>query len=203
VLSAVNQRQTPASTPVSTPPAGPGSLGGKGLTIVSTSGGAQLSWQGGTLQTGFAVGRWSGSTLTNFAVLVSLPASATSYFDPAASGPVCYAVFPMGMNPQTKSDLVCGIIGYRSASGSPRSFALRLDQSNTATLTWVPPATGSPGGYMLFTLGGGTQTLGSGVTSMTTSANGPTCYLLGATSGGVLIGYTDILCGLPGFSNLS
>ncbi len=39
-------------------------------------------------------------------------------------------------------------------------------------------------------------------TTINLPAIGGTCYVVGATRAGALLGYSDMLCGIPGFSTL-
>jgi hypothetical protein len=208
VPSASNPLKPPApialgfdfTQPAASPTATNAPAGGRGLGISSGSGGVGLSWQGGQGQ-GYAVAR-----LANGAVTVpapSLPANTTSFLDTTAPpGLDCYAVFTLGLNPQGQSDLECALMGFHSATGSPDGFILRLNQSSTASLSWAPPPGGGQDSYLLVTIGGAADSLPASATSATRPMNGLTCFALGAMRNGVLTGYTDILCGLPGFSNL-
>ncbi len=192
---------TPAITPTATPPAS--AIGGRGFGITSSTSGVQLSWQPGTAQTGYRVLRLAGGTTTMLPLTGPLPADATSYLDSTAlSGAVCYLLLPLGTNPPALSDLVCAIHGFHTPTGSPQNFTLRLNQSSSASLTWSPPAGALQDSYVLIPLGGAGQQLVGTATSASLSASGLTCYLLAAMRSGALIGYTDILCGVPGISNL-
>jgi len=205
--SAGTSTRTPTPLPTSTPsPTAtiPVVIGGKGLAISSGSGGVLLTWQGGNGQTGYSILRLGGGTLSTLPVSGSLPASATSFTDPSAPpGFNCYVVVPQGTNPQAFSDLQCAYMGFHSAVGSPQNFTLRLNQSSTGSLTWVAPSSGGTDSYLLLTLGVGAQTVGGSVTNANLPTNGATCYAVGALSNNVLVGYTDLLCGVPGFATLS
>jgi hypothetical protein len=109
----------------------------------------------------------------------------------------------LGTNPQGISDFVCSLVGYHTPGGYPQSFTLALNQSSSAALSWSPPATGGQDGYILLQLGGSGQAFAPDTTRASQAASGLTCYVLGATGGGVLMGHTDILCGMPGFTNLT
>jgi hypothetical protein len=192
---------TRTASPTATQPAG--TIGGKGLAISQSSSGVRLTWQGGAGQSSYSLARLSGSALNVVTTFEPLPASSTSYVDTTATGPSCYVLFVLGTNPEGVSDLVCDLIGFHTPTGFPRDFTLQLNQSSAATLTWAPPTTGGQDGYLLVPLGGSGQTFTGDATYASAAASGLTCYLLGATGGGALLGYTDILCGLPGFTNLS
>jgi len=187
-----------------TPTSGPGmtSAGGKSLTISSGGGGVVLAWRPGSGQSSYTVARLASGAAASLPP-GGLPPTAISFNDAAAPpGLDCYALFVNGTNPEGQSDLECAVMGFHSASGSPQNFALRMNQSSTASLTWVAPPGSGQDGYILVTLGGTTQNLPGSATSANLQISGPTCYAVGATRGGVLIGYTDLLCGIPGFSNL-
>jgi hypothetical protein len=178
-------------------------VGGKGFGITQSPDGVLLTWQGGSAQGGYLLARLSGQSLGTGVFLGPLLAGTTSYLDTTApTGPVCYALFPVVTNPQAISDLLCVMVGSHSVSGAPSSFTLRMNQSTTASFTWGPPLAGGQDGYLLVPLGGSAQVFGATASSANIAAIGLSCYVLGALSGGQLIGYTDVLCGMPGFSNL-
>jgi hypothetical protein len=178
-------------------------IGGRGLGISSGSGGVQLAWQGGNGQTGYRVLRLAGGLTTQLPVAGPLAANATSFTDlTAPAGPACYALLPLGTSPQAISDLLCTIVGFHSATGSPQGFMLRLNQSNSVSLSWAPPDAMTPDAYVLVTLGTTGQTLAGTATSASVAANGLTCSAIAAVRTVGLVGYTDVLCGLPGVSTL-
>ncbi len=192
---------TPTRTP--TPTSAPVTVGGRGFGISSGSGGVQLSWQGGNGQTGYRLLRMAGGATTQLPLPGPLPADATSFTDLSApAGVACYALLPLGTTPQAISDFVCTIVGFHTATGSPQSFTLRLNQSSSASLSWAPPANTTPDFYILVPLGGQGQALAGSSTSTSLSASGLACYFLAALRANTVLGYTDILCGLPGISNL-
>ncbi len=194
---------SPTGVPSATATQPTAGIGGKGFGISSAADGVRLSWSTGTGQTGYQIARLAAGTLS---VLPALPldASATSFLDTTApAGLNCYVLLPLGTSPQQLSDLLCAVVGFRTPTGAPQSFTLRLNQSTTASLSWGPPAGTSPDGYLLLPIGGQLQSLGPTVTSATAPANGFTCFVVGATVGGSLTGYSDLACGLPGFATLS
>jgi DNA-binding beta-propeller fold protein YncE len=213
--TATSVQATPTPTRTSTPTASPtaptptptvpsGGLCGKGLGITSGSGGVFLTWQAGFGQTGYSVLR-AAPNGGAFLPPNGLGPNETSFFDSTAPpGLDCYALVLAGTNPQRYSDAICAVMGFHSPSGSPEAFTLRLNQSAFASLTWNPPPGGIPDGYLLVPLGGDAQILPGTATSAsqlpTTSA---VCFVLGALQSGVLTGFTDIACGIPGFSNLN
>jgi hypothetical protein len=102
------------------------------------------------------------------------------------------------------SDLECAQIGFHTPTGAPRGFTLRLNQSSTASLTWDAPIDSPLGaptdGYLLVTLGSDARSLAAIETSAILPMPGVSCYVVGATSGGAITGYSDILCGIPGLA---
>ena len=200
---------TPTASPraTSTPPAsgtppGPG-IGGKGIGISPSSGGARLSWQPGAGQTGYRVARLARGTVTWLPERGPLGMGETSFADSTApSGANCYFLLPLGTASPVSSDLLCAIVELQTLTGSPQNFTLRLNQSSTASLSWTEPPGGGQDGYLLVALGGSTQSLGGAVTNAGVPMSGPTCYLLGAIRSGALMDNTGVVCGLPGFSNL-
>ncbi len=181
---------------------GGGSIGGKGLGISTSAAGVQLTWNSGTGQTGYGVIRLAGGALT--LLTAGLSATATSFVDAAPlPGLNCYAVGPLGTNPQQFSDALCAAVGTGVAAGAPQNFTMRLNQSTTAAFTWSPPAGAPQTGYILAKLGGANQPLGPTIVSTLGSTNGPTCFQLQTTVNGVVTGSTDFLCGIPGFATLN
>jgi subtilisin family serine protease len=193
----------PTATPTASPTATPVTAGGRGFAVSSGNGGVRLTWQGGTGQSGYQVLRLAGGTTTALPFFTPLAADATSYVDTLAPlGGVCYLLLPLGTNPQVLSDLVCTIVGFHTPTGSPQDFTLRLNESSSASLSWGPPANATPDAYLLIPLGGTGQALAGTATSAKLSASGFSCYLLAAMRTGSLVGYSDILCGVPGVSNM-
>jgi hypothetical protein len=177
-------------------------LGGKALGISSGSGGVGLTWQSGQGQTGYVLAR-----LTNNVVSVpapNLPASATSFVDTTAPGGLnCYLLFSIGTSAAAQSDLECAAMGFHTPSGAPDNFTLRLNQSNTATLSWVAPPGVAFDSYLFVPFGGSPQVLPVGMTSVPVPIAGPTCFAVGLVNNGALLGYSDMLCGFPGASTLA
>ena len=190
---------TPSPTPL------PVSIGGRGLGISSGGAGVVLTWQGGNGQSGYRVLRMSSAGTVLLPIVGQLPVDAISFTDLSApAGPVCYALLPLGTDPQALSDLVCTVVGFHTPFGSPQGFTLRLNQSTQASMSWAPPANVMPDSYLLVPLGGTGQALEGSTTSARLSATsgGMSCYVLAAMRTGTIVGYTDILCGIPGISNL-
>jgi hypothetical protein len=188
-------------------------IGGRGLTLTLAPVGVRLGWTGGSAQSEYAVVRHalpSGTT----AILPAggrLPGTATGFADsPPAGDPWrCYAVLALfGVQVMGVSDVLCAVAGLRTATGMPQDFAIRLNQSNLARLTWSPPVGAGQTGYRLESVpldGGPVRqvALPAAATSATDDTGGsPTCYALVATAGGSDIGKTDALCAFPGLSTL-
>ncbi len=181
-------------------------VGGRGLAIGSDAAGVRLSWQGGNAQTGYSVARLAGGVLNMTHATVA--ASATEYVDTSAPpGLDCYALVVSAPSPSNPSgthlsDLECAYVGFRSPTSAPQGFTLKLNQSSIASFTWGPPSGGGSDGYLLAQFGGGSVPLGASVSSASAPANGLTCFAVGATQGGALLGYSDLACGWPDFSTL-
>ncbi len=196
---------TATPTPSPTPPTG-GSIGGRGLTIQPATNSVQLSWQAGTVQTGYLVVRLSGSATSVLPLTGPLPANATSFVDNSpAPGFNCYLVAALGGitgGVIGTSDLLCAAPNTRSVVASPQGLTLRLNQSNVASLSWTGPIGGGFNGYLLVPIGGTAIPLSASATSTSVALGGPTCYVLFATSSGTPVGNSDIVCGIPGASTL-
>ncbi len=188
---------TPTRTATPTGPGGP-SVGGRGLTISTAGAGVQLGWQSGIGQTGYQVLRLADGTLSTIATLAL---TATGFSDTSVpSGLNCYVVMPLGTSPQSYSDLLCADVGSRSPTSSPQNFSLQLNQSTTASLRWSAPGAGGQDSYLVVAFGVSSQNVDANTTSATMQANGLTCYAIGTMRDGALIGYSDRLCALPGFT---
>ena len=184
--------------------------GGKNLKI--TTGSIDLSWDGGTAQTGYTLLKYNTATAT--ATLIAVGAAATSYSDAAVTNGIVYCYVLAATNPALLglSDLECAMAGQETGAfvpGAfvPGAFSLALNQSANATMTWTTPA-GGVDSYLLsrIPLNGSpitTVALGSGATStvQATVAAG-TCFQLIAFRGATY-SLTDVLCGIPGVSTLS
>jgi hypothetical protein len=69
-------------------------------------------------------------------------------------------------------------------------------------MSWSPPAGGGHDDYLVVRLGGGSQPAGASQTTATMLLSGPTCFVVVAMRSGAPMGNSDILCGIPGVSNL-
>lgn len=184
-------------------------VGGRGFSL--STGTPTLRWTAGTAQQGYVIvriGLPSGRPET----LPTLSGAATSYTDssPGSESVYCYVLVVVGAGgPIGNSDVLCGAAGSGSSTGGPRDFTIQLNESNTATLTWQPPAGGTVDGYQLqvMPLRGGTSsvTLAAGGSSGTTThatGGAATCYELRAMRGGSAVGTTPLLCGVPGVATV-
>jgi hypothetical protein len=153
-------------------------------------------------QTGYTIARLSGGALTLLPPQ-GLGPFETRFLDMAAPpGPDCYFVLALGTNPQAISDLECAFVGFHTPTGAPQDLTLRLNQSTNTSLSWSPPTGGPVDSYAVVVLGGPVIPFAADVTSANVATNGLTCYAVAAIQSGAVSGYTDIVCGLPGFSNL-
>jgi hypothetical protein len=187
-------------------------IGGRGFSLQRAGEGLvgsmlQTTWSVGSAQSGYILGRLSDSGV----VLLPqgggpLPSSATSYTDVALlTDPMyCYLLLPVqGLPPApiASSDALCTLIGIRSGN-VPGGFAVRLNESNTATLSWSPFLFDPGVDYFLIALNAnGLRSISvpRGTLSVTDDTGGLfTCYAVMATLNGAAYGNTDGLCGIPG-----
>jgi hypothetical protein len=166
-----------------------------------------LLWTPGVVQSGYLGVRLLGGSA---AVLPPgpLPANASSLVDTmAAPGSIpCYAVIPTsGTAPSLgqPSNLVCAALGTGSAAGGPLSFTVRPSPEGQLTASWESPLGGGQDGYLLLAFPTGSapvvQNLPGQVVSTTAAIEGLTCYWLITLKGGIVLGYSDLLCAtLPG-----
>ena len=183
---------TPTPTPTSTPGVGP-----VGRSLSLTYLGARqiaLSWRPGR---GTPVVLRIGPG----AVAPVRPSSGTSHVESLEPGAslACYVVAALEGSRAAVSDLLCVLPG--SAAGlAAENFALRLDESPTAVLSW-DRARGATG-YILLPVGTERlQILPASATRATDqTAGGLTCYVLVAQIGTTTSGTTAVLCAIPGFA---
>jgi uncharacterized delta-60 repeat protein len=174
-----------------------GGVGGLGFGIAPQPSSVALGWAPGSGQSGYVLARSPSAAWP-------LPAGATAYLD-SASAPAqslnCYQLFPLGASSAlAASDVLCSQLGVRSQVGPPPGFALRLDESTTARLTWG--SSGDQLGYVLLALpqGRSSRTLGLAASARwaTDQTGGtPTCYVLYAVYAAGL-GNSDLACAVPG-----
>ncbi len=199
----------PATTAVVTPtPTVPvaATVGGKGLSIsAGPTGAVNETWEPGTAQLGYLLLRLD--FVSGGAALVppsGISAAQTSFSDTtftAPGGVYCYVLLPNTSAGLLRSDMLCVFRNSRSASGSPENFTLRLNQSNTASLSWNAPIGGGQTGYSLNLLTAAAPPpvpLGAATTSANVPIAGTTCFRLDATGRGS----SDVLCAFTGVSNL-
>jgi hypothetical protein len=183
---------------------GTGGVGGEGFAL--TDAGNQrvvaLTWQGGSLQTGYLllrVGSSSGLTIT------PLAAGTTTAVDriPDPDRAACYQLVAttasggLGM-----TDVLCSMPGIASGQRTI-SFGVQLNQTDTTSLFWtVGPA---PNAYVLVALGTPRATLlRNGTVAVTDESGGaPTCYTLISVVANHPTGLTNVLCAVPRHSNLT
>jgi len=198
---------TPTALPTATQP-GTSTIGGRGLTL--GTGSVDLTWLGGTLQTGYSILRLSltsgFSTPTGGA---SVSANAVSFSDnDALPDPVyCYAVFAQGASGVLgNSDALCLFPNTGGGTSAAAQFRVQLNQSTTTTLRWTAP--GGATSLVLFAqpMNGAPLRrvdLAANTTTATDDTSGiPTCYAVATLSGTNVTGVTKTLCVWPGRSNL-
>jgi hypothetical protein len=119
----------------------------------------------------------------------------------------CYFLLPIQGSPPALvggSDAICSVGGLRAGS-APSGFSLRLNESNVAVLTWLPPPGALGANYLLAVLNGnGLQAipLSAGSVIATNDTGGQTtCYAVYAFLNGAFVGNTDALCGIPGLAH--
>lgn len=188
-------------------------IGGKNLRV--TTGSVSLTWSPGYLQAGYRVYRVN--VLTGAVDVLPLgpplPATATGLLDAAAVDGViyCYFVVPVdaGGGFLGVSDALCAQPGNHGGPGSvlPGAFALSLNQTDTATMTWTGPAGGADGyTLVVLPLDGSPPSLlplpGSATSYEFETFAVYHCFILVGKRAGAPDGNTDPLCALPGVSTL-
>jgi hypothetical protein len=170
-------------------------------------GAAELTWQPGTDQAGYVLVRTRVRTHTT--VRFNLGPTMTSFRDvpPLSFTTFCYTLLAVDASGQTlaQSDVICFRPRTRFGPKVPGNFAARLDQSNTATLSW-DAASRANTRYLLLALpttGSAPRvtTLPAGTRTITDDTRGlPTCYILFAVRNGRFPSRTDMTCVVPGQS---
>ncbi len=181
-----------------------GGLGGAGFALADANSGRLviLTWQGGTTQSGYSLIRLGASTGLK---TTPIPASATTAVDrvPDTDRIACYQLVVNAPNSQPgRSDVLCSVPGIASGQ-TTISFGIQLNQSSLASLFWtIGPA---PNSYVLTPLGTPrSQALRNGTVAVVdNTAGAATCYTLISITANQPTGLTDILCGIPGQSNLT
>jgi hypothetical protein len=157
-----------------------------------------ISWRGGTLQTGYQLLKYVNGNPT---ILATLPANATSYVDTTSSGLTCYWLVDLGVTPAKTSDFECAYMGF-FAGDAPRDFTIRLNQTFNAQLNWLPPAGGAVDSYTIIEQGGGVYHFDGTTTQAKLPVIQFTCYTLQAIRAGQIVGQTNGVCATPNFSNV-
>ena len=127
---------------------------------------------------------------------------------PLAGGFYCYVLFPIDASGALgNSDVECILPGTAAGTLQPQNFALQLNQSPIATLSWGLPPGGVDGQALIAIPWDGSEPvtvpLDPAATSATYNTRGaPACFVL-VQSEGADGGNTDVLCGLPGSSTLA
>lgn len=194
-------------TPTSATPCN-STVGGANLTLTLKSANTvMLGWSMVGIQAGYDVLRL---TPSGESVLPPpLPTTAASFTDTAPPATYdLYAVLPVASGGAALgvSDLLGYLPNLQTSTGAPTNFAVALDQSPTATLTWTAP--GGQTGYTLYAIPANgaaqrTQTLPATATSATDNTGGvPTIYVLAALSGQNLLGNTNGLIVFPGIATV-
>jgi hypothetical protein len=159
-----------------------------------------MEWFGGTQQTGYQLLRVRNG---NIQIVATLPANATTFTDPDDEGLSCYQLATLGTTPARTSDFECTFDGLRSGASPPRRFSIRLNQTYTAQLDWLPPTVGTPDAYRVLELGGGVYNLPAGTTTVKLPVTADlTCFSVQALRQGAIIGQSNGACASPGYSNL-
>ncbi len=192
---------SPTATAPSTP--APVDFGGTGFTLRNASpGSVALSWTGGGNQAGYVLVRTQAAA--RHTRRFTLPTAATTYGDapPLPLVTYCYQLLGVDQSGATlgSSDVLC--VRPRSALRSePPNFAARLDQSTTATVTWdgVSGATSYVLVQQPLFAAPRVVRLGASARSATDDTSGvPTCYVVFAMRGVMLLGRTETTCVVPG-----
>lgn len=193
----------PVSTPTPTIPVS-GTFGGANYSIATGADGAvHQTWNPGTAQLGYLLFRLNWLT-----GVVDMPAggplgpAAVSFTDtfPTPGGIYCYLLVPFNASDSRRTNILCAIRNTRTPSGAPE-VTLRLDQSTTARLDWSAPVGGGHTGYIVrLVVGAATPPppLGPTATGADIPVSGLFCLQVEALGRGS----SDILCGIPGISNL-
>jgi uncharacterized repeat protein (TIGR01451 family) len=189
--------------------------GGRGFGLTSEPGGVIASWASAPDQSGYQIGAYVIDRVTHATrtfALPSLPADATSSAisleaDPNSIHCFVLVAFDGSYRLLTRSDMLCTIPGYVIGTGAPSDFTIRLNESTSATFSWTAP--GGQTGYVLhaYPMNGNPPyqiDLPTDAGAVTDPTGGiVTCYVLVAKSGDDVIGVTNALCAVPGFSSFS
>lgn len=185
------------------------SIGGTGFGIgTGLNRTINASWIDGSMESGYRITRFtSKGNITTFPIGGGMISAASSGFTLGPSPDQIAGVFlePLGPNNTSlgRSDLLFAIMDIKSAVGAPESFTMRLNQGNIASFEFQNPLGNIQEGYILLKFGGQPVFLPANATTAIDNTGGAlSCYILASHRLGTLMGYTDVLCGLPGFSTL-
>ncbi len=197
--STATPTRTPTFTPTSTATQQVGSgVAGRNLAIGADNNNVQLTWEAGNAS-GFAIARLANGNLSF--PYATVPAGTTTFTDFAApAGLDCYAVFPNGTG--TQSDIMCAQVGFGQLNGAPQTFRASLKQTSNATLTWQPPLGGGQTSFLVYSQLSGFFTFDQFTNSTVLPTSGLVCFAVGTLNNSGLAGYTNLLCGLSGFTNI-
>lgn len=189
----------------------PPPIGGRGFGLGGAPAGEEMTWTTGTAQVAYAVIRFAGGTATLLPAPGDfLPASTTEFVDGATTAGqfTCYALLPLDTGSVIgQSDVLCMVPGSASATNAPANTRVRLEQGTLATLTWSAPAAQLGIVLWILRLDGSPPELlpvsAGAVRVMHETSGIPTCYLVLTTASGPVAGNSDVLCAIPGLSDLS
>ena len=187
-----------------------GPVGGAGLSLrMGPGGSAALSWQPGTVQSGYVVVRVAPSGVTLLPSGGSLPSSATMYADtpPVNDVVACYALVPLGDGGILGgTGLVCLLPQSGLGTNPAPDFAITLEDGQRVTLSWtfgpldrtyvlvIAPLDGSPAQVL---------PVGPGQPWPAIDTGGqPTCFAVAAVADSTLLGVSPTLCALTGGTTL-
>ncbi len=207
----VSRTPTPTTTPTSTvtktatPVIVGERVGGKGLTIKETGGGnIELDWLKGVDMTlKYQLFRWDVTTGN----IVTLPANtmlnatvSVSTDVPSGNDLVGYTL----IQPDTgsRSDLLVKWLNIENGN-SARNFSLTLNQSSRGVLRFDTPLNAEVTDYQLLRLSQAPQILPLGTNLVNVDLAGLDCFVVVTRQNGLTTGATNVLCGLPGFSQFN
>ncbi len=163
----------------------------------------RLSWDNGTLQTGYVVFRHNATTGKN-AILATLPGTDVAFQDTTTlpNELVCYALISLdGSIPLGVSDVVCAMPGTGTTPAGVRNLAVGLSGRSTALLTWGPLAIPIAVKLVVVPLDGSATTtlnLADESTQASHPTGGiPTCFTVVSFSR-----HSDLVCVVPDTSTL-
>lgn len=186
-------------------------VGGSTLVQGGGSEAINLTWDDGTLETGYLVIRFSPTRgYVFFPSNGSFLAADASFFSqtpPATDSFYCYFVVAFGGNPTTLdqflgiSDVLCFYPGSGIGPQAPTGLRIGLNQTTLASLSWIPA--GGQDAYRLtaFTVDSPLprvqQLPANAVGQSDNTQSKLTCYKLEALSLGKPIGSAPVVCAVP------